>query len=275
MRLGLNYSLQHHSPEEWAKKNYELGVKATSFPIDSHSKIELIDAYKKAATEYDIMIAEVGVWVNPVANDPIERENAIQYCINQLKLADYIGARCCVNVTGAFGTRWDGPYKENFSEEAWQFIVLTIQRIIDGAKPTNTYYSIEPMPWMIPSNIAEYLRLIQEVDRERFAVHMDLVNLITSPKKYFYQEEFIKEIKKSLGEKIKSCHLKDIHLIPDYTWQLKEVECGKGELNIEAYIKMVNELDLDMPILIEHLPSENAYRKSFAYVKKRLEQSCF
>ncbi|MDC7292327.1 MULTISPECIES: hypothetical protein [unclassified Butyrivibrio] len=30
----------------------------------------------------------------------------------QLRLADFVGARCCVNVAGAFGPIWDGAYKD-------------------------------------------------------------------------------------------------------------------------------------------------------------------
>ena len=38
--------------------------------------------------------------------------------VKQLQLADFLGARCAVNVAGAFGPHWDGGYKENFSDEA-------------------------------------------------------------------------------------------------------------------------------------------------------------
>lgn len=78
-------------------------------------------------------------------------------------LADKIGARCCVNVTGALsGERWDGPHRDNFSKEAWKKNVRTIQTIIDEAKPQNTYFTIEPMPWMIPTGPEEYLNLIEQ-----------------------------------------------------------------------------------------------------------------
>jgi len=37
-----------------------------------------------------------------------------------------------------------------------------------------------PMPWMIPTGPKDYAKLIDEIDRDRFAVHMDVINMINS-----------------------------------------------------------------------------------------------
>ncbi len=71
--------------------------------------------------------------------------------------------------------------------------VDSIQHIIDEANPVNTKFSIEPMPWMIPTGPDEYLRLIGDVDREAFGVHMDLINMVNCPQRYFFAEEFMEE----------------------------------------------------------------------------------
>ena len=84
----------------------------------------------------------------------------------------------------------DGGYKENFTEEAWDKTVRTIQEIIDRADVKNTYFTIEPMPWMVPTGPKEYLKLIEAVDRERFSVHMDIINMINSAKRYFNPEKY-------------------------------------------------------------------------------------
>ena len=70
----------------------------------------------------------------------------MDYCIGQLRLAEFLGARCAVNVAGAFGPRWDGHYKENFTENAWKETVRMVQEIIDTADVKNTYFTLEPMP---------------------------------------------------------------------------------------------------------------------------------
>jgi sugar phosphate isomerase/epimerase len=271
MYLGISSSLAYTSPEDWAKKHKELGLKSVVFPVDCNAGQEKIMAYKKAADDAGLVIAEVGVWRNTLAADPAERARWIDYAVEQLKMADRIGARCCVNVVGTpYGPRWDGGYRQNFSDEAWDMAVKMIQQIIDRANPTRTKFSIESMPWMIPSGPDEYIRLIKDVDRPQFGAHLDVVNMITSPERYFFNDRFLDECFEKLGEQICSCHLKDINLKQEYTFQLEECACGKGTLDIELFAKLASQEDPQMPMIIEHLTTDEEYIQSVEYVKKRL-----
>ena len=44
-----------------------------------------------------------------------------------------------------------------------------------------------------------YLRLIKDIDRKEFGVHLDFVNMINTPRKYLYNDVLIKECLKSSG----------------------------------------------------------------------------
>lgn len=269
MYLGISSSLKHSSPQQWAEKHKALGLQSVVFPIDYLAGDEAIDAYKAEADKAGLMIAEVGVWRNTLAANPAEREKWIEYAIGQLIMADKIGARCCVNVVGTpYGPRWDGGYRDNFSDELWSMAVQMIRRIIDTAKPCRTKFAIESMPWMIPSSPDEYLRLIDDVDREEFGVHLDVVNMITSPKRYFFNDSFIKECFTKLKGRICSCHLKDIRLKEEYTFQLQECAPGEGTLDLPLYISLATGEDPKMPMIIEHLTTDSEYADSVAYVKK-------
>ena len=191
MRLGTSSPLRHNSPEEWAEKQVNLGCTTVVFPAQSSEPEDVILGYKKAADDAGLTIAEVGIWRNALASAPEERKANLDYCVEQLRLADFLGARCAVNVAGAFGPIWDGGYKENFSKEAFDKTVAMVREIIDRADVKNTYFTLEPMPWMIPTSPEDYLRLIEEVDRDRFAVHLDVINMVNSAERYFYAEEFI------------------------------------------------------------------------------------
>lgn len=267
MRLGISSSLSGLSPREWADKMVSLGCKSVVFPVDCTADDRLIDEYVSEAKSHDLMIAEVGIWRNAISDDEAEAAQNLAYSIEQLKLADRIGARCCVNITGAVGgPRWDGGYKENFTEKAWNKSVEMIRNVIDAVNPVNTYFTIEPMPWMIPSGPEEYLKLIKDVDRERFAVHMDIINMINCPDRYFFSDIFVQKCFDLLGPYIKSCHLKDIRLLDDFTFQLRECACGEGAFDYVSYTKLATSLDPDMPMLIEHLKDDAAYEKSIGEV---------
>ncbi|MCQ2518904.1 MAG: sugar phosphate isomerase/epimerase [Lachnospiraceae bacterium] len=270
MRLGLSTSLNNNSADEWAKAHAAVGCKSVVFPLDSTAPDSLVAEYVKAAKENDQLIAEVGIWRNAISPDKAEQKKNLEYSINQLALADKIGARCCVNVAGSTGKRWDGAYKENFSKEVWDKTVKMVQTIIDEVKPSNTFFTLEPMPWMVPTGPHEYLRLMDDVERSHFAVHMDIINMINSAERYFFHDDFLEETFELLGSNIKSCHLKDILLLEDFTFQLRECACGEGTFNLEHYVKLANACDPDMPMIIEHLKSNEEYLASIKYVSNRL-----
>ena len=271
MYLGISSSLRHGSPQEWASKHKAFGLEAVVFPVSCDDGEDAVMAYKKAADEAGLTIAEVGIWRNTLAADPEERKHWMDYAIRQLRMADAIGAACCVNVVGTpYGPRWDGGYRDNFSPELWDMAVNMIRQIIDAARPKHTKFCIESMPWMIPSSPDEYLRLIEDVDRAEFGTHLDVVNMITTPRRYFYNDEFLEECFRKLHGTIVSCHLKDITLKQEYTFQLQECACGKGTLDIELYTQLASAENPRMPMIIEHLATDEEYVASVRYIRERL-----
>ncbi len=271
MRLGTSSPLNHISPMEWAENQVKLGCSSVVFPVQSNEAEAKIVAYKGAADKAGLTIAEVGIWRNALSKDPDERKANLDYCVEQLRLADFLGARCAVNVAGAFGPRWDGGYRANFTDEAWKETVSMVQTVIDRADVKRTYFTLEPMPWMIPTGPAEYVKLIEAVDRDRFAVHMDIINMINSAERYFHPEEFMDECFDILGDRIRSCHIKDVHLDDRYTLRLEECAPGEGEFPLRYYVSKINEADPEMPVILEHLNTDEEYIRYMGYLKEELD----
>ncbi len=271
MILGTSSPLQHTSPEDWVAKHKALGLKAINFPVNYLEGEEKYLAYKKAADAAGLSISEVGIWRNTLAADPSERAKWIDYAIGQLQMAEEIGATCCVNVVGTpYGPRWDGGYRDNFSTELWTDAVKMIRQVIDSVRPRHTKFCIESMPWMIPSSPQECLRLLEDVDRAEFATHLDVVNMITSPQRYFFNDDFLRECFSVLKGTIVSCHLKNIKLKEEYTFQLEESACEDGALDLELYASLASAENPCMPMIIEHLDTDQEYFDSVKYVKEKL-----
>ena len=272
MRLGLSSPLAHENADQWAKQMKDLGCGAVVFPLNHTASDAEIADYVDAAHREDLLIAEVGIWKNVLSANAAEREEARKYAVAQMHLADEIGAVCCVNVSGTYGGPvWDGGYRENFSRQCWDTVVTYTQELLDTVKPKRTKYSIEPMPWMIPTSPDEYLHLLQDVDRDGIGIHMDIINMINTPQRYFFPEEFLQECFDKLGDRILSCHLKDIRLLDDLTFQLKESACGEGTFPILSYLKLADKYNKDMPMIIEHLETDAQYLESLAYIKNLLK----
>nr|MDD6335399.1 TIM barrel protein [bacterium] len=267
MKLGIAMTLPHQTPMEWARQNKELGLEAVYFPLEASDPQPLIDEYVSCAKEQGLLIAEVGAWCNPIDPDVKTSKNNIAYCKRQLELAEYIGANCCVNIAGAAGQVWDGSYAENYSPQTYERIVCSVRDIIDAVKPKKTKYALEPMPHMPPDSPENYLKLLNDINRPGFGVHLDVVNMITSPQVYFNNVDLIDRCFALLGPAICSCHLKDAYLEHSLTVSIKEAECGKGGLDIVHYIEKIDEQDKNLPLIIEHLHEKQAFLDAVSYVK--------
>lgn len=271
MRLGTSSPLRHRTAADWAEKHHALGLGAINFHLTCRDDPKLVDEFVAEARKNDLMIAEVGVWRNTMDLNDENRQKAVAYTIGQLELADRIGARCCVNILGARGPRWDGAYKDNFSKETWKLGVKTIQQIVDAVNPRNTYFTVESMPWMYPTGPEEYLHLLEDVARDRFAVHMDVFNWMTTPQRYFGNEEFVDECFQKLGRYVRSCHLKDVKMEENYTVFFRETFAGNGGVNIRHLIETACSYDPEMPFIIEHLDSDGDYLQSVAYIQNLMK----
>ena len=267
MRLG--GPLFENSPhaQSWITAVQRSGYRAAYCPVDAKTEPAAAQEYVDAARHADIVIAEVGAWSNPISPDAETRRAAIERCKEQLALADRIGARCCVNIAGSRGARWDGPHPDNFAEDTFDQIVETVRDILDSVQPTRTFYALETMPWIFPDSPDSYLRLIAAIDRPRFAVHLDPVNMISSPARFFRNGDFIKECFSKLGRYIKTCHAKDIALSDRLTVHLDEVRPGLGDLDYGTFLRELNRLDPDIPLMLEHLPGEEEYRLAAAHIR--------
>ena len=266
LRLGGPIFEKYDGPDNWIQALKKLGYSAAYCPVDANEKDDVLTAYADAAKKADIIIAEVGAWSNPLSPDDKTRREALTKCRRQLALADRIGAKCCVNISGSRAEQWDGPSPKNLTEETFDMIVQTTRSIIDDVKPTRTYYTLETMPWAYPDSADSYLRLLKAIDRKHFAVHFDPVNFVCSPQRFFNNGELIREFFKKLGPHIKSCHAKDIVLHPKLTTHLDEIRPGLGGLDYAAFLKELSNLP-DTPLMLEHLSNEEEYRLAAEYIR--------
>lgn len=268
MRLG-GYAGHFETPEEWIANLKELNYSAAFCPVDIDASIDEINAYKKAAENNNIIISEVGAWgYNPIHPDQEIREQAIEAIQYNLYLADRIGARCCVAVAGSRSDVWDGHHMDNFTRDTFYAVVEAVRRIIDGVKPKRTWFTLETMPNTVPDSADSYLDLVRSINRDKFAVHMDPVNIISSPRTYCSNGYIIKECFSKLGPWMRSCHAKDVLMTDDLTTHIYEVVPGRGQLDYITFLKQLDKLDPDTPLMIEHLSTMEEYDEAAQAIRE-------
>ncbi|MEI6048412.1 MAG: TIM barrel protein [Bacteroidota bacterium] len=267
MRLGGPVFGEFKDPQEWINAIKAKGYSAAYCPVPTGTDEVTVKTYEKAARNANIIISEAGAWSNPISKNEKERKEAIKKCKDSLALADLIGAGCCVNISGSRGEKWDGPHPENLSRETFDMIVQTTREIIDEVKPVRTFFTLETMPWAFPDSPDSYLELIKAIDRKQFAVHLDPVNMINSPRRYYNNGAFIKECFDKLGPYIKNCHAKDILLSSNLTVHLDEVLPGTGGLDYRVFLTELGKLR-NVPLMLEHLKTSGEYDQAAGNVRR-------
>ncbi len=272
MRIGAGVG-EYKTAAEWARANVENGYGACVFPARWDAGDSVINDYMRAANDAGIVIAEVGAWSNPLDPDPAKRREAIDYNIRQLELAERVGARCCVNISGSRHPEiWMAPHKDNLTRDTFEKIVETVQEIIDAVKPRNTFYTLETMPWCYPDSLESYASLVREIDRPGFAVHFDPCNLTYTPRGYFEFDDMVMRAAMMFGRSIKSVHVKDLHFKERAgNVEITEVVAGTGGLNLQALFEAMQ--PLDCPMILEHLPDAETYARAVRHVKSVMERA--
>jgi len=267
MRLGGPVWPDEATPVAWVQALQREGYTAAYWPTPSDAPPAEIRAYRDTAAEHGLVIAEVGAWSNPLSPEPAEARQASEHCKRQLELAERAGARCCVNIAGSCSSQWDGPHPDNLTEATFARIVEVVQEIIDAVGPEQTTYTLETMPWAYPDSPESYLALIEAIERPQFAVHLDPVNLVNSPQRYYSNGALIDRCFDLLGRRVRSCHAKDIRLAQRLTVHLDEAPPGEGELDYATYLRRLDACDRDTPLMLEHLARPEQYRAAAAHIR--------
>ena len=178
---------------------------------------------------------------------------------SRLELAEYVGARCCVNLAGSKGKNWSSPDPRNLTPAVYEEIVLTTQKLVDSVKPKRTTYTIESMPFIYPYSIESQQKLLRDVDREGFAVHADLCKMVTSIDIVYDMGKLCRDFYRTFGNQVKSVHAKDILLDDAITVRISETIMGTGLFDQRSQLVECAKLDPDLPIMLEHLHSEAEY----------------
>jgi sugar phosphate isomerase/epimerase len=269
MRLGGPIFIKSADPAAQAQAHLDLGYRAAYAPNDltvqDHDRVAAI---VKEFGKRDVTIAEVGAWKNMLDPDAEKRRANLTYVTERLALAEAMGARNCVDIAGSFNPAvWFGQDPRNLSAAFLDATVENCRKVIDGVKPARAKFTIEMMPWSLPSTPADYVKLIRAVDRKAFGVHLDVCNTMSSPERLYKNGEVIEECFRTLGQWIVSCHAKDLQWGPGYQVNIQEVVPGTGVIDYKTYLRELSKLPVDAPLMLEHLHGEEEYTKGRQYIQ--------
>jgi sugar phosphate isomerase/epimerase len=260
VRLGAPVEPSGDDPDALARAHRAKGYRAAYCPALRLDDRERIRATAEAFARHDVVVAEVGRWVNLLDPDPEARKKNLATVTEGLALAEAVGARCCVDIAGSFSpTSWYGPHPENLSDRFFDAAVENARKILDAVKPTRTAFCYEMMAWSLPDSPDACLRMRKAVDREAFAVHLDPCNLVNSPSRYYRSSDLLRECYAMLGPHVASVHAKDLAWDVEMAVHFREVRIGRGSIDYGVFLAEHARHCPDVPLMLEHLPGEADY----------------
>ena len=272
MRLGAPVFPKQRGARAFVECVRGKGYRAAYCPEYLASSVQAaeIDELKCALSEYDIALAEVGAWVNPLSPDRREADRARAYVVDRLRLADLLGARCCVNILGSrSAAKWYAPCAENFTETFFEDAVRLYRGILDEAQPRNTTLAFEIMPFCLLDSAEEYARFLTALDHPAASVHLDPVNLLRDARTLYGHRALFRRAVDLLGSRVVSMHVKDITLDPEpVNTKMDEVRLGLGDVDLGYMLDQAARIPGDPPLMLEHLPCEAEYDLAAEHLRK-------
>lgn len=267
--LGGPLFLKSDDPRELAREARRLGYSAANCPRATLQDSARLKAIEAGFAAENVVLAEVGVWLNLMDADAAKRKENLQKVTDGLALADAVGARCCVDIAGSFHDKvWYGPHPRNFSTEFFDAAVENARKIIDAVKPKRAKFAYEMMGWAIPDSPDSYLKLLKAIDRPAFGVHIDICNGINSPEKFYANAAYTRDCFRKLGRWIVSCHAKDLEWVTELNVHFVEVIPGRGQIDYRPYLEGLAALPAPVPLMLEHLKTAAEYEEGANSIRK-------
>ena len=254
-----------------ARAHRELGLTAAYLPYVPATEEAKLREIREAFGEADLLPAELGYWENIQDLDPATRQANRDALRRYLESAEAMGAACAVTVTGAatYGTVNDNVNAESFTAAYFDEAVRFAQELIDAVQPRHTVFCYEPFAFTCLDTIEACARMVEAVDRPQFGIHMDLSNFVLAPRDLLRYDALAEEAGRLIGPHAPSAHIKDLKLLGPATHiQIDECAAGEGQLDLGAYLRMLDGLGREIPLFVEHLPDEASYRVADAGVRR-------
>jgi len=192
-----------------------------------------------------------GYWQPLIHPDETQRRQAVRVLQQALKIAGDLGARGIdtgpgsINPTGP----WN-PHPDNWNLESRQQLIKSLKESASAAEDNQVYLSLEGHQLVVLENERVTKEILDAVGSPWVRSDLDPANWITL-KTIFRTDEAIHQMFDVLGEHIVSGHAKDVTITNAHTLHLPTASVGKGMLDFKTYLRRMEDLNPDYPLIVE------------------------
>ena len=192
-----------------------------------------------------------GFWQNLVTPDEMQRRESVRVLQGALRLAGWLGARGIDTGPGSMNP--DGPWfphPDNWTLSARKQLVKSLKEAAPAAQDAGVYLSLEAHQ-LVTLESAEITReVLDEVGSPWVKNDYDSANWITL-KTVFDTAAAVNHHFDVLGDRITSCHAKDIWVENRLALHLQDGCPGKGRMDFRTLFRRMEALSPENPVIAE------------------------
>ena len=234
--------------------------------IPTHIDEDLCDKIREEMSARNITMTALGGTYNMIHPDIQRRADGLRNLRVLASACERLGTSVIALCTGTRDpdNMWR-HHPDNDTPEAWEDLVVSMQQAIEVAEEYQITLAFEPEVANVVDSAIKARRIIDQIGSPYLKVVMDGANIFHTgelPR----MREILDEAFALLGEDIAFAHAKDL----DRDGEAGHLAAGKGLLDYDQYLSLLNDVDPDVPIILHGL-SEAEVDGCVTFLREKME----
>jgi len=228
----------------------------------------LAEEIRREFARHKLRLAAVSGTFNMIHPDLHVRHDGLRRLKELVGISAKLGAPVITLCTGTRDPEnmWR-RHPQNELPDAWEDLLADLSEALPIAEANRITLGVEPEPNNVVASARMARRLLDELKSPRLKIVMDAANLLQA-ENLSRMRETLNEAFDLLGRDITIAHAKDIQ----YTPELRHVAAGKGLLDYDHYVALLEASRFAGPLILHEL-NESEVAGSVAFLRRKLEPS--
>ena len=234
--------------------------------LPTHIDSGLCDRIREDMAARNITMTALGGTYNMIHPDLQRRADGLRNLRVLAAACERLGTSVITLCTGSRDpdNMWR-RHPDNDTPEAWEDLVVSMRQAVEVAEEYQVTLAFEPEVANVVDSAIKARRIIEQIGSPYLKVVMDGANIFHTgelPR----MREMLDEAFALLGEHIAFAHAKDL----DRDGEAGHLAAGKGLLDYDQYLSLLNDVDPDIPIVLHGL-SEAEVNGCVAFLREKIE----
>ena len=233
--------------------------------LPTHIDVDLCHKIREEMSSRNITMTALSGTYNMIHPDLQQRVDGLRNLRVLASACDKLGTSVITLCTGTRdpNSMWR-RHPDNDLPEAWDDLAVSMRQAIQVAEEYQVTLAFEPEVANVVDSAIKARRIIDQIGSPYLKVVMDGANIFHAgelPR----MREILDEAFALLGEHIAFAHAKDL----DRDGEAGHLAAGKGLLDYDQYLSLLNDIDSDVPIVLHGL-SEAEVNGCVAFLREKI-----